>query len=69
MVVTTESVFDWAEDAQAIAYDNAIVYGDADQSDVLHEGPIRLLSNGWIVLPSDRLLSPRAVHHVDRYPS
>lgn len=68
MVVSTESVFDAIEDPRVLEYEHAVVYGDADREQLLHEGAIRLLPNGWIALPSDRLLSPDAVHHVDRVP-
>ncbi|WP_345780881.1 hypothetical protein [Halalkaliarchaeum sp. AArc-CO] len=34
--------------------------------DLLHEGDVRLLANGWVELPTGRLLSPEAVHHIDR---
>ncbi|MFC7210104.1 hypothetical protein ACFQL3_06380 [Natronoarchaeum sp. GCM10025321] len=33
---------------------------------VLHEGVVRLLGNGWVELPTGCLLSPDAVHHIDR---
>lgn len=61
MVFSTESVWD----DFLRQYDDAVVYGDVERETVLHEGPIRLLGNGWIELPSGRLLSPEAVHHVD----
>ena len=61
MVFSTESVWD----DFLRQYDAAVVYGDVERETVLHEGPIRLLGNGWIELPSGRLLSPEAVHHVD----
>ncbi|MFC7136700.1 hypothetical protein [Halobaculum litoreum] len=46
-------------------YDHAVVYGDFEQETILHEGAVRLLANGWIELPTGRLLSPDAVHHID----
>lgn len=46
-------------------YENVIVYGDMEGDTVLHDGAIRILANGWIQLPTDRLLSPEAVHHID----
>ncbi|WP_416838297.1 hypothetical protein [Haloferax sp. DFSO52] len=49
--------------------DNAVVYGDAEMETVLHEGPVRVLPNGWVELPSGRLISPSAVHHIDTQPS
>jgi len=48
-----------------VEYKNAAVYGDFGQQGVLHQGKIRVLSNGWAALSTDRLLSPEAVHHVD----
>lgn len=46
-------------------YESAVVYADVDAETVLHEGPVRILANGWVELPTGRLLSPSAVHHVD----
>ena len=46
-------------------YTAVIVYGDKDGETVLHEGAIRMRADGWIELPTGRLLSPGAVHHVD----
>ena len=68
MVISTESA--WGEIAEEFAreYQDAVVYGDRQQEVVLHEGAFRLLINGWIELPSGRLLSPDAVHHVDPSP-
>jgi len=50
------------------AYDDAVVYADREGDDVLYRGDCRLLANGWLELPSGRLLSPDAVHHVDPGP-
>jgi hypothetical protein len=73
MVVSTESVWDQAiEDALegfVREYESAVVYGDREGDVVLHEGPVRLLANGWLAVPSGRLLSPDAVHHVDPAPA
>ncbi|WP_254769238.1 hypothetical protein [Salinilacihabitans rarus] len=49
------------------SYDHAVVYGDRDGEDVLHEGPVRVRANGWLELDGGRLLSPAAVDHVDVY--
>jgi hypothetical protein len=65
VVVSTESVRDELAERIEREYEAVVVYGDADAKSVLHEGPIRLLANGWVKLPSGRLLSPEAVHHVD----
>ena len=36
---------------------------------VLHEGPATVRANGWVELPSGRLLSPATVHHIDTHPN
>ncbi len=61
MVVSKRSLWDLFEDE----YDEAVVYGDRAGDDVLHEGPVRIRASGWVKLPSGRLLSPEAVHHID----
>ena len=69
MVISTSSV--WDEVAEEIAegsvieYEDATVYGDFNQEKILHEGRIRILPNSWMALPTGRLLSPEAVHHID----
>ena len=65
MVVGPEPIWDELPDAFQREYDDAVVYGDADKEQVLHEGPARVLPNGWVEVPSGRLFSPEAVHHVD----
>ncbi|WEL24461.1 hypothetical protein [Haloferax volcanii] len=45
--------------------DDAVVHGDADMESALHEGPVRVLVNGWVEVPGGRYLSPHAVRHVD----
>lgn len=65
MVISTESVWDAVPDSFALEHETAVVYGDFEQETVLHEGAVRLLANGWVALPTGRLLSPDAVHHVD----
>lgn len=69
MVFSTESALGEMADAAARTYDDAVVYADREQEVVLHEGAVRLLVNGWVELPSGRLLSPDAVHHVDPGPN
>lgn len=54
-----------AADEFVVEHPNAIVYGDIDKETVLHEGALRVLANGWVELPTGRLLSPEAVHHID----
>lgn len=72
MVVSTESVWDEAIEGAleelVREHDAAVVYADREGETVLHEGPVRLLPNGWLEVPSGRLLSPSAVHHVDPAP-
>lgn len=46
-------------------YDDVVVYADRDSETVLYEGPIRMRGDGWLELPSGRLVSPDAVHHID----
>lgn len=61
----TSSIFDWGDDDFVKEYRDAVVYGDREGEDVLHEGPVRVLANGWVELGTGRLISPDAVHHVD----
>jgi|GEM_PF-2862815 len=49
-------------------YEHAVVYGDFEGDQVLHEGGLRVLANGWVELGTGRLISPDAVHHVDPQP-
>lgn len=69
MVISTKSVWDEVaeelSDGSVIEYENATVYGDFEQEQVLHQGSVRILPNSWIALPTGRLLSPEAVHHID----
>jgi len=69
MVISTESVWgevaDEISDTVVIEYEAATVYGDFEQEQVIHQGKVRLLPNGWVALPTGRLLSPDAVHHID----
>lgn len=66
--VGTESIFEWSDDFFIKEYENAAVYADAEGESVLHEGELRVLANGWVELPTGRLLSPTAVHHIDQRP-
>lgn len=61
MVISTDSVWD----EYILEYQDAVVYADFEQDTVLHEGSLRVLPNGWVELPTGRLLSPEAVHHID----
>ena len=68
MVFSTDSLWDEVADSLVVGRTNAVVYADFDQDTVLHEGELRLHANGWVELPSGRLLSPAAIHHVDPLP-
>ena len=68
MIVPAEPLLDALSDLFEDDYEEVVVYGDADGETVLHEGPAKVRANGWVELPSGRLLSPQAVHHVDPYP-
>jgi hypothetical protein len=65
MVISTEPAWGDAIEQFVREYENAIVYADIDQETVVYEGQVRVLANGWVELPTGRLLSPDAVHHVD----
>lgn len=65
MVISNEPLWGDAVEDFVQEYDDAIVYGDREGETVLHEGALRILANGWVKLPTDRLLSPEAVHHID----
>lgn len=69
MVVSTDSPWTYLrerfDELFEHEYDDAVVYADFEQETVLHEGPVRVLATGWVELPSGRLLSPEAVHHID----
>jgi len=68
MVVSTEPAWGELADAFVTEYADAVVYADREGETVLHEGACRVLANGWVDLPTDRLLSPDAVHHIDALP-
>jgi hypothetical protein len=68
MVLSTESAWDDIAEEFTHEYQDAVVYADRERETILHEGPLILLTNGWVTLPSGRLLSPDAVHHIDTYP-
>lgn len=65
MFLSTESAWDQVKSELSRKYERAIVYADAEQERVLHEGELRLLVNGWVELPTGRLLSPDVIHHID----
>lgn len=65
MVVSPDSVWETLVDLFENQYRNAVVYADFEQETILYEGELRVLANGWVELPSGRLLSPEAVHHID----
>lgn len=68
MVVSTDSALGDLLEHFVTEYDDAVVYADRAGETVLHEGSVRVLANGWVELPTGRLLSPDAVHHVDPQP-
>ncbi|WP_135303819.1 hypothetical protein [Haloarcula amylovorans] len=65
MVLSDEPVWGDALEDVVQEYADAVVYADADQDAVLHEGAVRVMANGWVKLPTNRLLSPSVVHHID----
>jgi hypothetical protein len=65
MVVAPDSLWQYLTELFEHEYEQAVVYADFEQETVLHEGPVRILATGWVELPSGRLLSPEAVHHID----
>ncbi|WP_459191427.1 hypothetical protein [Halosimplex sp. J119] len=65
MVVSDEPIWGSAVENSVREYEDAIAYADMDQETVLHEGALRVLANGWVELPTGRMLSPDAVHHID----
>lgn len=72
MVISADSALYLADidsiDLLVKEYDHAVIYGDVESETVLHEGSVRVLANGWVELPTGRLLSPAAVHHIDDRP-
>jgi len=67
MVFSTDPAWSDIDEAFVQEYQSAVVYSDREQETTLHEGTVRLLPHGWVELPSGRLLSPNAVHHIDTY--
>lgn len=65
MVFSTEPVWGEISETFVLTHDDAVVYGDVASEQILHEGAVRVLANGWVELPTGRLLSPDAVHHID----
>lgn len=65
MVISTEPAWGDVAEYFTTEFENAVVYADRESETVLHEGSCRLLASGWLELPTGRLLSPGAVHHVD----
>lgn len=47
-------------------FEHVVIYADADGETVVHEGPATINPDGWVELPDGRLLSPGAIHHIDR---
>lgn len=68
MISPAEPIFDALSELFEDDYESVVVYGDADGGTILHKGAATIRANGWVELPSGRLLSPEAVHHVDTHP-
>ncbi|WP_224268540.1 hypothetical protein [Haloprofundus salinisoli] len=68
-MIPTASLWELFTDLFEREYRDAVVYADFEQETVLHEGRLRLLATGWVELPSGRLLSPEAIHHIDTDPA
>jgi len=67
MLAPADAVVDALRTVFEDRHDSIVVYADSDGETVLHEGPATVRANGWVELPSGRLLSPSAVHHIDTY--
>lgn len=67
VIAPAESVRTALSELLVDEYDDAVVYGGPDGETVLHEGAVSVRPSGWLELPTGRLLSPSAVHHVDTY--
>ena len=67
MVISTDSAWEDIFEALNAEYDDVVVYADMSEETVLHEGSIRIRTNGWVELPTGRLLSPNSVHHIDTF--
>lgn len=50
-------------------HERVVVYADAADETVLHDGAATVRANGWVALPTGRLLSPTAIHHIDTRPA
>ncbi|WP_435319865.1 hypothetical protein [Haloarchaeobius sp. TZWSO28] len=60
-----EALRDVFRDVFEHQYDDVVVYADRESEVVLHEGSVRMRGDGWLELPTGRLISPDAVHHID----
>ncbi len=67
MLVPADKLSTLLADLFSEEYDNATVYADADSDTVLHDGKIYIRPNGWLKLPSGRLVSPTTIHHIDTH--
>ncbi|WP_231188609.1 hypothetical protein [Haladaptatus sp. DYF46] len=65
MIAPDDAFKEFAEEFFEKEYKDVVIYGDFDEDEVLHEGPIRIQANGWIELPAGRLISPTAIHHLN----
>lgn len=64
-VISTEPAREGIAERVTVEDEDATIYADPEGETVPHEGPLCLLVSGGIQLPTGRLLSPSAVHHVD----
>jgi hypothetical protein len=46
-------------------FEHVVIYG-GDGETVVHEGSAIIKPDGWVELPDGRLLSPGAIHHIER---
>jgi hypothetical protein len=67
MFAPAERIIDALRELFLDERDSVVIYADADSETILHEGPATIRGNGWVELPSGRLLSPSAIHHIDGY--
>lgn len=67
MFAPAEAIVDALRELFLDEHEQVVIYADAESETVLHEGAATIRGNGWVELPSGRLLSPAAVHHIDHH--
>ena len=65
MIAPAETMLEAFRELFEDDHERVVVYADPAGETVLHEGPAMVRANGWVELPSGRLLSPATVHHID----